>query len=85
MPSIIKAAEEWVRAEVAGHDASHDFSHIDRVRRNALAIAAAEGVSDPHQLAVIELAALLHDVKDWKVHREPRPDANPSQAAGNIP
>lgn len=48
--------------QVAAHDASHSFDHIDRVRKNALALAVAEGIPDSHTRAVIELAALLHDV-----------------------
>ncbi|KXS12108.1 hypothetical protein M427DRAFT_87710, partial [Gonapodya prolifera JEL478] len=41
---------------------SHDFSHIDRVRRVALDI----GKAEEADLAIVELAALLHDVKDYK-------------------
>ena len=47
-------------------DAGHDWSHVDRVRRNALAIARKER-ADPF---VVELAALLHDVADWKFHED---------------
>jgi len=38
---------------------AHDFSHVDRVRRWALRIARSEGFSD---LALVEAAALLHDI-----------------------
>jgi uncharacterized protein len=47
------------------HDSSgHDWWHIDRVRRNAVSLAKAEGAD----LIVTELAALLHDIADWKFH-----------------
>ncbi len=86
VPDILRAAEEFVRAEVAGNDASHDFGHIDRVRRNALAIAAAEGVADPHPLFIIQLASLLHDVGDWKVskRRHSRPPPRPAACPGAL-
>lgn len=44
-------------------DASHDFQHIERVRKNAFEIAASEPKAD---LEIIELAVLLHDVSDPK-------------------
>lgn len=47
-------------------DAGHDWAHVDRVRRNALYIARKER-ADPF---VVELAALLHDVADWKFHED---------------
>jgi len=42
---------------------SHDWFHIDRVRRNAVSLAAEEKIED---MLAVELAALLHDIKDWK-------------------
>lgn len=52
------------RAEAAlSHDASgHDWWHIQRVRHVALKLAELEGADR----FVVELAALLHDVGDWK-------------------
>lgn len=59
---IVKAAEVHVK-EALGEDGSgHDWQHVDRVRRMALRIAEEEG-ADPF---VVELAALLHDIADWK-------------------
>ncbi|RZC71409.1 hypothetical protein C5167_034580 [Papaver somniferum] len=46
-----------------GNDASHDASHVFRVRDLALSLAKEEGLSsslDP--MEIVELAALLHDI-----------------------
>ena len=50
---------EFVKAELAGNDASHDFRHIERVHALARTIAAEEGVAQD----VVEIGALLHDVQ----------------------
>ncbi len=67
--SLITQAENFVRSSLVAHDSSHDFNHIDRVRRNAREIALEEGNFSPEDLELIELAALLHDVGDWKYSR----------------
>jgi uncharacterized protein len=59
---IITQTAEHVRSLMAGDSSGHDWLHIERVRQTALAIAREEGAD----LAVVELAALLHDVADWK-------------------
>ncbi|GFR45468.1 hypothetical protein Agub_g6867 [Astrephomene gubernaculifera] len=64
-PSVLAAAEEFVRKELAASDASHDYAHIQRVRANARNLAQLEGLS-PEATALVDLAALLHDVRDWK-------------------
>jgi len=51
-----------VRELMVGDSSGHDWFHIERVRRTALAIGREEG-ADP---ITVELAALLHDVADWK-------------------
>jgi uncharacterized protein len=53
-----------VRDLLGADNTGHDWWHIDRVRRLALAIGEQEG-ADP---LVVELAALLHDIADWKFH-----------------
>lgn len=64
-PSVIESAEAFVKGELAAADASHDYQHIKRVRANARQLASLEQLS-PEASAVVDLAALLHDVKDWK-------------------
>jgi len=70
----IAGTAEHVRQQMAGDAAGHDWFHIERVRRMALRIAREEG-ADP---VVVELAALLHDLDDWK--RTGDPEAGPRQA-----
>lgn len=60
----IAQTAEHVRRVLSGDGTGHDWHHVERVRRVALRLAAAEG-ADPF---VVELAALLHDVADWKFH-----------------
>lgn len=62
---LVAATEQYVTAELESRDASHDFSHIDRVRKVALHLGQVEGLDADSMLAV-EVAALLHDIRDWK-------------------
>jgi uncharacterized protein len=59
---IIDKTADHVRGLLAGDTAGHDWFHVERVRRTALAIAREEEAD----LFIVELAALLHDVADWK-------------------
>jgi uncharacterized protein len=61
---IVKQTAEHVRALLADDSSGHDWWHIQRVRQNAAYIAAREGAD----LFVVDLAALLHDIADWKFH-----------------
>jgi uncharacterized protein len=61
-PGIIQQTAGHVRNLLAGDSSGHDWFHIERVRRTALAI----GREEAADLFVVELAALLHDVADWK-------------------
>ncbi|CAL4925537.1 unnamed protein product [Urochloa decumbens] len=65
-PVAVRRAEELVEREMGGRDASHDAAHALRVRDLALSLAAEEGLSAPGRLLTVELAALLHDVGDYK-------------------
>ena len=58
---LIRTAEH-VRRLLDGDSAGHDWWHIERVRRVALTIAREEQAD----LFIVEVAALLHDVADWK-------------------
>lgn len=65
-PPLVAATEAFVRSHLQGHDASHDWAHVHRVRNNAAKLARQEGVDGEGDLLIIELAALLHDVHDHK-------------------
>jgi uncharacterized protein len=64
MKSWITRTEEFVRERLPIDATGHDWQHVFRVRRNALAIANVEGAD----ATVVELAALLHDIADHKFH-----------------
>jgi uncharacterized protein len=61
---VIGKTVEHVRAALGADSSGHDWHHIERVRRVAMLIARDEE-ADPF---VVELAALLHDIADWKFH-----------------
>lgn len=61
-PQVIADCRMKVKSIYEQFDASHDWQHIERVLENARHIAQAEG----GDLALIELAVLLHDVSDPK-------------------
>jgi uncharacterized protein len=60
---LLAAAESFARAELAEDSSGHDWSHVERVRRLALIIAREEGADT----CICEMAALLHDVADYKI------------------
>ena len=62
--SILDQTAQHVRELLSGDSSGHDWWHIERVRAAALAIGQREGAD----LFVVELAALLHDIADWKFH-----------------
>jgi uncharacterized protein len=59
---ILNQTADHVRGLLAGDSSGHDWFHIERVRNTALTIAREERAD----LFLVELAALLHDVADWK-------------------
>ena len=63
-PPIIDKTCRFVEEKLAGEGSGHDWWHIYRVWNLAKNIAGQEGAS----LMVVELAALLHDIADWKFH-----------------
>jgi len=58
----IKQTEEFVKNKLMGEHTGHDWWHIHRVRNLALKLAEKENAD----LYIVELAALLHDIADWK-------------------
>ena len=61
--SLINDTGLFVKTVLGDDSSGHDWWHIHRVRALALRIAKAEGAD----LFVVEMAALLHDVDDWKI------------------
>jgi uncharacterized protein len=59
-----RRAEALARERMHGDGSGHDWWHVERVRRTALRLAREEGAD----ALVVELAALLHDVWDHKLH-----------------
>ncbi|HEY0638248.1 MAG TPA: HD domain-containing protein [Pseudonocardiaceae bacterium] len=71
---VIRAAEELVRDELGDEPTGHDWWHADRVRTLAVRFARQEGAD----VRVVELAALLHDLDDYKFSGSD--DAGPRRA-----
>lgn len=61
---IIEKVADEVKQKLKGEGTGHDWWHIVRVWNMAKHIGAREGAD----LFVVELAALLHDIADWKFH-----------------
>lgn len=61
---IIAQTAEHIRIKLEGEGSGHDWWHVYRVWKNAIHI----GKQEKADLFVIELAALLHDIADWKFH-----------------
>jgi uncharacterized protein len=61
---IIQETENFIRAKFGGEGSGHDWFHVDRVRKMALRIGKTEGCD----LFLTEMAALLHDLDDWKLN-----------------
>jgi len=55
----------FVKDQLSGAEAGHDWFHVERVRRTALYLHALEKQGDA---LVVELGALLHDIADPKFH-----------------
>ena len=59
---IIAKTVDFVKAELLYAEGGHDWFHIERVWKNARTIAGTE----PVNMFVVELGALLHDIADHK-------------------
>ena len=62
---LITATAHFIEQKFAAEGSGHDWAHIRRVWLMAKRLAEAEPAAD---LEVTELAALLHDIADWKFH-----------------
>ena len=61
---VVCETEVYVKETLARDSSGHDWWHVYRVRQNALNI----GRHEAADLFVVELAALLHDIADFKLH-----------------
>jgi uncharacterized protein len=62
--NLIDRTAQYVQSTLSGEGSGHDWWHTHRVWTTAKRIGKAEGAD----LLVVELAALLHDIADWKAH-----------------
>lgn len=61
---IIDATVKYAEEKLSGESSGHDWWHVYRVWKMAKNIGAKENAD----LFVVELAALLHDIADYKMH-----------------
>lgn len=61
---ILKSTENFIKNQFTGEGTGHDFFHIERVVKVARKIASEENAD----LFLVELAAWLHDVGDYKLN-----------------
>ncbi|NTV41569.1 MAG: HD domain-containing protein [Candidatus Moranbacteria bacterium] len=61
---IIEKTAEYARETLEGESSGHDWWHVYRVWKMAQHI----GQKEKAGMFVVELAALLHDIADWKSH-----------------
>lgn len=59
---VVKKTTEFVKGKLEGEGSGHDWWHILRVWKLSKHISEEEGADQ----YVVELAALLHDIADWK-------------------
>lgn len=60
--TLIENTKQFVRAKLNQDCTGHDWWHVERVYKTAIFIAKNEGADQ----FVVSLAALLHDIADWK-------------------
>ncbi len=61
---IIRQTAKFVQNKLQGESSGHDWWHVYRVWKNSIHISRRENTDQ----FVIQLAALLHDIADWKFH-----------------
>eukprot|EP00667_Euglena_gracilis_P020419 EG_transcript_22118 len=62
--ALVAAVQQRMKEQFASSEGSHDWHHVQRVWRLACRLQEAEG----GDRAVVELAALLHDISDHKLN-----------------
>lgn len=72
---VIPVIEQRVKQQMENDSTGHDWWHVDRVRRTALIICEREQGNAER----VELVALLHDVDDWKLKKEPTSESLANQ------
>lgn len=71
MVEILTQVANFVQEYLKSNDASHDWLHIERVVKNAKEIAKREALTHASlDLCLVEMAALLHDIGDYKYSKE---------------
>ncbi|PTM59760.1 HD domain-containing protein [Desmospora activa] len=61
---LVQKTAHYVKEKMMGEESGHDWWHVQRVWLLAQKLAIEEGADR----LVVELAALLHDIADWKFH-----------------
>ena len=59
---VVDKTAKYVESKLSGEGSGHDWWHVYRVWKNAIHI----GKQEKADMFVVELAALLHDIADWK-------------------
>jgi uncharacterized protein len=63
---VLEQTEEFVKSKLEGEATGHDYYHTLRVKNLAIYIAKKEKAD----LFIVQLAALLHDIADWKFNKD---------------
>ena len=75
--NLIESAKETVKELMKSNDPSHDWYHVERVWKNAVHIAEQEKILNKDliiDMEIVELAALFHDVVDFKYDHDKNRD-----------
>ena len=67
--TLLDSAVFFVKGQMKNNDPSHDWHHVERVWKNAVYICGQEKLLNPHAVfdqEIVELAALFHDLVDYK-------------------
>jgi uncharacterized protein len=78
MSELVRKTMEYIRQKQLGEATGHDWWHTKRVYDMALGLAKEQ--TDPVNMEIVELGALLHDIEDWKLN-DGDEEAGPQAAA----